>query len=242
MLVRVRPEAPLKFLIFVSIKAKIPLPHALIWDWDGTVVDSHQLIKQAFLKVANDFSLSNVQIADAEANLGSVALSDYFPDLFGELEWLQAKDKFYEFITARHLSYLSPINGSVEFIKMISQQYPNISQAVVSNKRGDLLRLEVSALELTDTFVNVIGAGDFALSKPNAELVKIALGQADLSHNSVIYVVGDSQTDINLARNACLKAIFYGENLPKDSDDVILANFCNYQELTSVFGLYSRLH
>lgn len=82
-----------------------------------------------------------------------------------------------------------------------------VYRAVVSNKRGDLLRAEADQLGWTGYFTEIIGAGDAKADKPAPDPVDLALDGSGISRSMAVWYVGDGAIDVECARNAGLTAI-----------------------------------
>jgi phosphoglycolate phosphatase len=84
--------------------------------------------------------------------------------------------------------------------------------AVVSNKRGDLLRREAEALGWQKHFRRLVGATDAALDKPAVEAVHLALDGSGLAAGPEVWFVGDTDVDMVCAHNAgCVPVLLRGE-------------------------------
>ena len=74
--------------------------------------------------------------------------------------------------------------------------------AVVSNKRGDLLRKEAQHLIWNNYFTNIVGANDAQTDKPSVAPVDMVLrGHIDPAQEPV-WFVGDTDIDMECAWNA----------------------------------------
>lgn len=210
-------------------------PQAIIWDWDGTVVSTYEVIRHALLLTLNNFNIKGQQYDYAMECAGRRAMRDFFPAVFGE-DWKKAGDDFYKNFESSHLEKLELITGADEVIKTIASAYPEIYQAVVSNKRGDLLRREAKYLKLDGYFKKIIGATDAAHDKPHIAPLLMALEGSQIQLGHDVYIIGDSAPDLELAENANCRAIFFGETPTNEKYlSTILVKVTTHLELKNLF-------
>lgn len=190
------------------------LPEAVIFDWDGVLVESLGFIKEAFLHMCKRVTPRRAVDAD---NLPAMSLRDYFPILFEE-EAPMATKIFYDYVEENHLNALKTTDGAEELLRFLWEQ--SVPLFVVSNKKGGLLRKEVDYLSWTRYFRCVIGSGDFEEDKPSAVPVRHALASEGLSPSRKVWFVGDSAVDMECAENSGCSAFFMqkkgSSNLLKD--------------------------
>lgn len=185
-----------------------PVPRAILFDWDNTLVDNWRAIHQALnLTLA---AMGQATWTEDEARLRvQRSLRDSFPELFGE-RWPQASEIFYRSFEEVHLRTLRPMPGAADLLEALAAS--EIYIAVVSNKTGKLLRLEAAHLGWDVHFSRMIGATDAAKDKPAVEPVDLALAESGISRSTAVWFVGDGAVDVACARNAGLSAILLGDN------------------------------
>lgn len=178
-------------------------PRAVLFDWDGTLVDNWDVIHRALNDTFAAFGMPVWSREEAMARI-SASQRDSFPVLFGG-RWEAARDLFYDRFAARHLEELRVLPGAVDLLDALDAAAMPI--AVVSNKSGRFLRLEVGWLGWNDRFLSLVGAGDAEADKPAAAPVHLALAGAAVSAGPDVWLVGDSPTDVATARNAGCTAV-----------------------------------
>jgi phosphoglycolate phosphatase len=183
-------------------------PKAILFDWDNTLVDTGATIFQAFNEMlvamgqdpwSPEYARLNIQLSGREA----------MPLLFGDRA-AEAEALFYKNVMACHLDNLKPQPGAFEMLSHLSES--EIPLGIVSNKRGDVLRLEVSHLGWEKWFGPIVGAGDSPKDKPAADPILHALGSIALSPSPDIWMVGDMPVDWACAQAAGCLAIAVGNH------------------------------
>jgi phosphoglycolate phosphatase len=182
-------------------------PRAIIFDWDNTLVDSWGTIHEAlnFLMAAMEKPLWSLAETKKRVRL---SLRESFPRHFGE-RWEEARDIYLARFREIHLERLKALPGRAAMLRALKDD--GLYLAVVSNKTGPLLRLEVERLDWMPLFAKVVGAGDAAADKPAAEPVRLALAQSGVAAGDEVWFVGDTSVDIECARNSgCVPVLLGG--------------------------------
>ena len=134
-----------------------PLPRAVIFDWDNTLVDSWDAIMIAMNGALAHFGKPTWTMDEVRRRC-KYAAKDYFPDLFGA-DWKKAFEVYYQHFNAVRADHSAkPRPGAGDLLRWLKAH--SIPAFVVSNKRGDYLRQEAAALGWNDYFVTLVGAND----------------------------------------------------------------------------------
>jgi len=169
-------------------------PGAVVFDWDNTLIDSWAAIHAALTAAFEAMEMAPWTMEECKARVRASA-RDAFPKLFGARA-AEAAGVFYSTFQRDHLTRLEPLPGALELIEALDAA--GIYLAVVSNKRGDMLRAEAEHLGWAPRFAALVGANDAAQDKPSAEPVQMALAGFGGTQDSV-WFVGDTDIDIDCA-------------------------------------------
>lgn len=181
-------------------------PKAIIWDLDGTLLDTLQDLHLAVNHALCTFDMPQRTLEQTRRSVGNgvrrlVALSvpdgesnPLFEDVFAE---------FKEYYVHHCEDNTRPYEGICESLSALKDM--GMKMAIVSNK----LQSGVTALydEWFRDLVNVaIGERDGMRRKPAPDMVELAMDQLGVSRDEAVYV-GDSEVDILTARNSGLPCI-----------------------------------
>lgn len=182
-------------------------PKAILFDWDNTLADTWPTIHQA---MSETFTAMGHEPWTMEVTKERVhrSLRDSFPEIFGD-RWEQAGDLYLQNFKRIHLDKLTPLEDAEEVLKTL--QGTDIYTALVSNKTGSNLRLEVDHIGWNDYFKKVIGAKDATEDKPSPKPVIMALEGSGIPLGEDVWFIGDSVTDMECAYNSKCIPIFYGD-------------------------------
>ena len=184
------------------------LPRAILFDWDNTLIDNWRVIHESYNVTLTSFGKAPWTLDEVRARTRASA-RDAFPALFGE-DWREAERIFYAAFTARHLQRLEIMPGAVAMLEALGRH--GLYLAVVSNKKGPVLRREAEHLGWARHFGRLVGAGDAARDKPALEPVQLALHGSRVPPGPDVWFVGDTDIDIECGRNAgCFTVLLRAE-------------------------------
>lgn len=179
------------------MNAIVTRPSAIIFDWDNTLIDSWKTIHETLYDTLVNYQLPPWTLEYTKANVQK-SIRDSFPDIFGE-QWEEASEFFCERFEAIHIETLSPFQEAEKVLQTLCKR--GVYLAIVSNKKGNHLREEVTHLGWDRFFGKIVGALDAEQDKPSVAPVKLALKDSNIKINSNIWFVGDSEVDLECAHN-----------------------------------------
>ncbi len=214
---------------------------ALLFDWDGTLVDTIHVLTKAYNDVFVHFNMPTWTIEDGKKRIRTSS-RETFPQMFGD-RTDEALQIYYASVEKNHLEHLHKMEGVEEFLAHM--QKFGIPMGVISNKRDSYLKKEVEYLGWGDYFTALVGAGRAGKDKPAPEAMTIAINEMALpSANLELWYVGDTETDMEFAANfGCKKAfISHGfgtlEEAEKYRPDLIASGCAELgKQLDTVFNL-----
>ena len=190
----------------------IDRPRALIFDWDNTLVDTWGVIHHALNQTLEAMGHPLWSLADTKARVRASA-RETFPIMFGARAE-EATRVFYDAYQACHLDALNPAPGAEDLLCSLSGSQA-FYLAVLSNKKGTLLREEAAHLGWGGHFHRLIGANDAALDKPAREAVALVLEGSGLMPSNDIWLVGDTDIDMLCAHRNGLRAVLLRAQPPR---------------------------
>lgn len=185
-------------------------PKIVLFDWDGTLVDSHGAIVRAMDDTL--IALGRSPLTDDDwAMLGGKSARDAAPIVFGADAALGGR-LFYE-AYAKHIGNLEPLPGVISLLTLLKEG--GVEMAVVSNKRGPMLRAEVERLGWQDYFSAIVGAEDASHDKPHAAPAEFALLSCVQPFEAeTCWFVGDQEADLGCALALGCTAVWVGPEAP----------------------------
>jgi phosphoglycolate phosphatase len=205
----------------------------VIFDLDGTLIDSYHAIYLGFHYAYSQMGLPPLSYEQVERAVG-LGLAHTFRELLGEERVPQALTLFrkkYEEVFRAHTHLLPDARQVVE-----SLQGRGIQLAVATNKLGRFSRAIFEHFGMDKMFAVILGDGDVSQNKPDPEMLYLAMEKMGVAKEETIFV-GDSVIDIQTGRNAGIRvfAVPTGntgrEDLVKAQPTVILSRLLDLLSL-----------
>lgn len=175
---------------------------AIIFDLDGTVLYTDELIKRTFIKVFEKYkpgyTLSEDELLSFLGPSLKETFSKYFPDeMFDEL-----LSYYHSYNHSHHEDFVYVYPTVIETLEYLKDKgYP---MAIVTTKLKVAANVGLDIFDLHKYFDVVIGLDDVKVTKPDPEGILKAMEL--LKVDKAVYV-GDNTTDVLAGKNACVETI-----------------------------------
>lgn len=178
--------------------------NALLFDLDGTLVDSIPIILTSFEETFIEMQIPCPPKEEIKKGIGS-HLKDIFRHFVPENRIQESIDIYRKYYLKKQYSgevLLFP--GVKETLATLAKKYP---LGIVTTKLASVSQDLLKDLEVFDLFQTVVGAEDVSKCKPNPEPLFLACSRMNIIPSDAIYV-GDSIHDAQAAQNANI--LFFG--------------------------------
>ena len=217
---------------------------AIVFDLDGTLVDSAPDLMDAHNYVMKKFGYQQKPISDIR-HLAGRGASNLI------LKSLKEENKNYDInihkkMTEEFINYYREniskkskiIKGVNEFLAWGKSQ--NINFAICTNKMESLAKKLLKEIKLIEFFDYIAGADTFEYKKPDPRHLTNILEILDVKKEDSI-MVGDSETDAETARVAKVHFILVkGGYTEKDQNSIYHNHFIN--DFTEMNGILSKIN
>lgn len=173
--------------------------NTIIFDLDGTLVDTNDLVSKSFTHIFKMFfpehKLSKEELISFYGPTLEASFSKYTKDKKILKQMLLEYQKFnIEF----HDEYIKLFDNVLKTIKHLYSQRYNL--AIVSSKRKKVINMGLKAAGLAPYFNVIVGFEDVSKHKPDPESIYMALD--NFSDVTKAIYIGDNPSDIIAGRNA----------------------------------------
>ncbi len=189
-------------------------PRAILFDWDNTLVDTWPIIHEALAVTFEAMGAPAWTFEETRRRVGR-SLRESFPRLFGA-RWREAAEIYFQAYEARHLERLVAMPGAERMLGALREQ--GLYLAVISNKTGRYLRREAEKLGWSAYFSSLVGAGDAPRDKPAPDPVVLAMAGARVTPGPLVWFVGDSSIDMELAHGTGCVPVLLRERAPEETE------------------------
>jgi phosphoglycolate phosphatase-like HAD superfamily hydrolase len=174
--------------------------YGVIFDVDGTLIDSTYHHAIAWQRAFRECEL-NTPIWQVHRLIG-MGGDKLVPELFGT----QVDERLGDLLRRLHAKAYQelkpevlPLPGSVQLVRHLSESGWRVT--VASSGTGDDTQWAIDLLDLGDVFVEPTSGDDADSSKPDPDVISVALERLQVEH---AFVVGDSVHDVRAAeRSGC---------------------------------------
>lgn len=193
-------------LLWTSFKKKHPEKPLLLFDLDGTLIDSQELVfetfRQVFAQKKPEYSLSQEELYSFFGPTLEESFSRYFPkEKIGEVI-----DLYQQINMELHPKLLKTMPHAQEVLKELHDQ--GYSMGIVSNKRKEPVEYGLALSGLDIYFDQVFAKEDQPAHKPRPDGLIYAATTLGYPLDQVVYV-GDNAVDIQAAHNTAFYSIGY---------------------------------
>lgn len=182
----------------------------IIFDFDGTLVDSRSLILESHRLVFSQFQLPAPSPAESLALVGK-SLDVILTQLAGPeapiLEMVKAYDLLLPQLRADSAFAEKPFDGAGDLLSELSAASDTVL-GVATGHRTDTIAPALEELRWTDYF-KTIQAADTAPSKPHPAMLLQALAATGVTPENALFI-GDTTFDMEMAQAAKLRSIGVG--------------------------------
>ena len=206
----------------------------LIFDLDGTLVDSRADLAAGINHMRGHFGLAPLDLATISTYVGNGVRKLVERSLQGAAvdfdEALQVNTGYYFSHLTVHTQCYS---GVVEGIRALSAAGHRL--ALLTNKPGDPSREIMKYFGLASFFDIILGGGDLERLKPEPDGIFHAMQAVGVDAERV-WMVGDHYTDLSAAQNAKVKSAFVRYGFGEKRGFKPTVSFDSFAELTVYFG------
>lgn len=171
---------------------------AVLFDLDGTLVDTKDLIYASFIHTFHKFLPEHKLSEEELSSFLGPTLKDSFLRYFSEEQVDEIIAYYRAYNHEYHDRYIKEFPHAKETLMYLKEH--GYSVGVVSNKVGATIRMGLAAFDLEQYVDVIVGAEDIEAPKPDPQGLLLACQKLYHNHDDLIYV-GDSPSDIKACKN-----------------------------------------
>ena len=193
---------------------------AVLWDLDGTIVDSIECFHLALEKLIENHHLPfSISFEDYKTRFFGTTfkeiLNQRIPDICSEEEIDLLVEEYFDLsIQYAREGHISLIPGVDVILEELSQH--NVPMAIASSSNMQMIVAELQALDLLHYFTNII-SGSSLPSKPAPDIFLVAASSMNHSPGTCV-AIEDSIAGIHSAINAGIRCV--GITTSRKADDI----------------------
>lgn len=169
----------------------------LLFDFDGTLLDTNELIIQTFLSVLGKHFPGRFEREDVMHFIGP-SLNQTFDAIDSERS-AELIAEYRELNKTMHDDLVTEYDGVPETLRLLKAR--GLKMAIVSTKRCETITHGLELMGVSDIFDVMVGLEEVKNPKPDPEPVLLALEQLGSSPDEAL-MIGDNSHDIEGGKNA----------------------------------------
>ncbi len=172
----------------------------IIFDVDGTLAETHELIFASFNHVAEKYlnmRLTNEEIVALFGPTEDVILKEWMKD-----DYESARKDYFEFYESKHSEMAEIFPGLKEAVSIIKEH--NIPLGIFTGKGRDSAEITLKSIGLYNQFDLILSGDDVDEHKPSPEGINRFIKEYNLKPERVL-MVGDAIHDVMASESAGVK-------------------------------------
>ena len=178
----------------------MPNYKVLLFDLDGTLCDTDEMIVQTMYEIYKDYKPVKVRTREEIYYFSGPPIRDTlaneFPDYDGDMMY----DVFKRVSKGFYASTVKPYQDEIKILKALKEK--GYLLGVVTNKGLPLTLYSLEICHIDDIFDVVISADDVNIPKPDPSGIDKALEKLNIKNKEEVLYIGDNDIDYITASNA----------------------------------------
>ncbi len=183
-----------------------PAPKGIIFDLDGTLVDSFGLVIHAWNVACREPMGRTYSNAEVIARFGLTEVAMLRKELKAE-HFENAKRVFLEEYRARHSEMCTIFEGISDLLNALNSR--GVPMGIMTGKGRDTADITLGELGWTDLFRSVVTGDETTKPKPDPQGPLLVAGEIGISPRECVFI-GDSPADIGAGKAAGMRTIWAG--------------------------------
>lgn len=173
---------------------------ALLFDFDGTLLNTNDLIIKTFMHVLEDRFPGQYSPQDCLKFIGPSLIETFEQIAPNEVD--EMIDKYRKWNHEHHDELVTEYEGVLTTLEQLKEQ--GIRLAIVSTKKRDTIKKGLEVMGASHLFEFLIGLDDVKHVKPHPEPVLLAIEKLGINKDEAM-MIGDNYHDIEAGKNAGVK-------------------------------------
>ena len=178
---------------------------AFIFDLDGTLIDTTNLIRQSFRHASREVLGEQLPDEVLMANVGQPL--DKQMKMLDRDHARELYDIYREFNHARHDEYIREYNGVEELLTVLKERGAKLG--IVTSKSRTTVDMALDCIPIEHFFDVLITTDDTDNHKPHPQPLQLAIRRLDVTPEESVYI-GDSPFDIKAGQAAGMATVAVG--------------------------------
>lgn len=205
----------------------------VIFDMDGTIMDTDILVVEGFWKTIKHFRPGYIPHLTELLSYSGPALLDSMKKCVPDVDPNKAAAYFRRITKPMYHENVTTYDGLKEVLSELRTR--GVKTAVNTNKSHEFALEGLKIIGLEDYFDSLVGGGDASEMKPSSAGVKKAMEETGIASLDEVLYIGDTEVDFLTAKNAMVDSMivtWVPRHLPPDDKPTyFLSSYYNFFEV-----------
>ena len=183
----------------------MPKYKAILFDLDGTLCDTDEMVVQSFFELYKTYKPTKVRTREELYYFSGPPIKDTLKNEFPDYPFDEMYSAFQRVSRALYLPYVKEYKDEIEILTKLKQA--GYLLGVVTNKGAPLTKYSLEICHIENMFDVVISADDVASPKPQPLGIFKAMEKLGIINKKDVLYVGDNDIDYVTAKNAGLDSM-----------------------------------
>ncbi len=189
----------------------------LLFDFDGTLIDTNALVIESFQEIYRHFKGHEVPLETITPFFGEALVTTLLRE-FPENSLDEVINHFRAHQRAIAKDYLRVFPGIPELLETLKQNHYHL--AIVTSRTTDSTTRYANMVGIGDCFEVLVSCDDTEAHKPSPEPVYLALEKLGVTKEEAM-MIGDGPFDIKCANNAGVDSVLVGWRITDDEHVIV---------------------
>ncbi len=182
----------------------------VIFDFDGTLVDSVPSIQKTANQIAEFYGFKKISRKKVELSVGA-GLNKFIEWVFGaemkkrKIKLIEIREMYVKLYKKNHNYKMKTFKGVKPALRYLDKE--GVKMAIISNKLGKFIKSSGKSTGIMKYFRKIIGRGELIKDKPHPYPIKYIMKKAGVNKKQTLFV-GDSHYDVECAKRAKVKCLY----------------------------------
>lgn len=210
------------------------MPRAVIFDFDGVIVESEKEKFNVLNKLLKPYKLS-IKKKDFQRMVGKKTpafLKEYFGDRIDDEASLSIEEKR-RGLLIKSIEKTKPVKGVKEFIKFLKSE--GLKLCIATGTKKPIVIKILKIFDLSGIFDEFVTGEDFKTSKPDPEVYRIAIQRLNMPVQDLL-AIEDSVAGVSSAKGAGIRCVGITTTQKKsdlDHADIVVKSFAELRKILS---------
>ena len=178
-----------------------------LFDLDGTLIDTKELIYLCFSKILWEYKKIKITKKEVDCYVGLPYRTqlEIYTGTLSDKDFYEMRNTHKNYQDLIYSDYISPCKGAIKTLKYLKEN--KIATSIVTSRNPDSVKKYLAAFDMLSVFSHIVTPLDTVNHKPSADPVLKALELMKAQPEEAVFI-GDSIYDIESGNRAGVQTVY----------------------------------